>query len=47
MELHVNLWCLLNDTNEMERKMVKVLKCFEILNIPQEKSEAKVVLNDE
>jgi ABC-type multidrug transport system fused ATPase/permease subunit len=32
---------------DIERRMVKVLKCFETLEIPQEKTEAKIVLDEE
>jgi ABC-type multidrug transport system fused ATPase/permease subunit len=46
-DLHGNLWGLLHKTSDIERRMVKVLKCFETLNIPQERSDAKTVLTEE
>lgn len=48
-DLHGSLWGLLHQVNDLERRMVKVLKCFETLEIPQEKTEAeaKTVLTKE
>jgi len=46
-DLHGNLWGLLHKTSDIERRMVKVLKCFETLKIPQERSDAKTVLTEE
>jgi ABC-type multidrug transport system fused ATPase/permease subunit len=46
-DLHGCLWCFLHQSGEMERRMVKVLKCFDILKIPQERTDAKTVLTDE
>jgi len=48
-DLHGCLWGLLHQTSNIERRMVKVLKCFQTLEIPQEiqRSEAKTVLTEE
>ena len=46
-DLHHSLWGLLHQTSGIERRMVKVLKCFQTLEIPQERSDAKTVLTEE
>ena len=46
-DLHGCLWGLLHQSSDIERRMVKVLKCFQTLEIPQERSDAKTVLTEE
>jgi ABC-type multidrug transport system fused ATPase/permease subunit len=46
-DLHHCLWGLLHQSSDIERRMVKVLKCFQTLEIPQERSDAKTVLTEE
>jgi len=46
-DLHHSLWGLLHETSGIERRMVKVLKCFQTLEIPQERSDPKTILTEE